>query len=922
MNHQSKLSCPQCFHENKLKTSHCHLCGWSLKQEQLDETHIIHEQSQEAQHTQLLWDDFLESNRLNSDETSQQEIKTDAFQLAGDLAHFEVKAILGQGGMGTVYRAKDQTLRRDVALKVLRPLALSNTNNSDILLDEARMASKLNHPNIVTIYDVARNKDSNYIVMEWVDGQTLDVLIPQKGFSVEKALKYACQITDGLNFAHQKHIIHRDIKPQNIMLDEQGMIKILDFGIASLIDRYDDNDNKSGTGTPSYMSPEQINGLNLDQRTDIFSLGIVFYQMLCGKRPFTDHNLSATKKAICKGRYTPIQELLPDLPPCISQLVDKMLATSRADRWQSSAELAQHIQTIYKELTHQKNWWERRHWLSKAAIILPFILVVGWSSKEILFPPTTQQLIQRQLQEATKVAILPFDNISGDPVLQLFGDGLAINLGTDLAAIASHQGNTWIVPATEIRRMKEPSVQKIANKYGVNLVLTGSLQHMGSTRLMVLNLINAQDGQQLKTAEITIDANQLFQGHASVRTQALALLDWSIPDELTAQFQAEKPQLDGAYKAYVEGIGYLYRYDQSFNLNKAISAFNHAIEIDSNYQLAYVGLAETQLRQFILTNDIDWLQLMEQTISQLNEINPQHPMLSYLSAEILFKKGKYHEAITLFEKNLIIDPMHLPSLFGLTHVHEQLNAIDKIEEIYIQVNNISPNNILASMNLGTVYYKNGYYKKAIEQFTKVTKIAPNNHWAYMNIGAMYYSMGEIKKAIEYTKVAMQINPTSDVFANLGSMYFYQGNYEQAVNMYEKMIELSSKDYINWGNLGDAYLYAKNNKSRMAYQKAIELAHQAIELNPNDAFAISHVAYYLANLNKRDNAMKYAQQISHKDTGQENFLTAAAYALLNETDLAFEHINYAMAKNYSLEEIKNSPLLDNIKKDKRFDKLTD
>ena len=633
MNKKTNQVCPQCLYQNSIETSKCSLCDWPLKQEQLDQTLVPELKESKFYSGLTIAPDFdsadkpdpnltLEPKAIDKASSGSKLSPSEAliFNLAGDLSHFEVNEIIGKGGIGTVYHAKDRTLQRDVAIKLLRPLVASSQHNTAVLLDEARMASKLNHPNIVTIFDVARSKDSNYIVMEWVDGQPLDELIPSEGLALKIAMEYACQIAAGLTAAHQKHIIHKDIKPQNIMLSSENTIIILDFGIAGYVNHHSDlNDeiSESGqiiSGTPNYMSPEQAQGLNLDQRTDIFSFGIVLYQMLCGKRPFTGTHLSALKDAIFTGDYIPIQQHLQDLPSNIVLLIDKMLVSQKDQRWQSSAELADEIDDIYKQLTYKKNWWQERHWLSKMAITLPFILAIGWSSTEVLFPAITQQLIERQLQEATKIAILPFDNISGDPLIQLFGDGLAVNLSSDLAAIATHQGNTWIVPSTEISRMKDQSLQKVADKYGVNLILTGSIQHMGSTRLLVLNLLNGKDGQQLKTAEVSIDAEQLFLGHSIIRKKALALLNWSIPVDLTSKFEVQRPQLDGAYKRYIQGKGYLYREDQQGNLDKAMTSFKQAIEIDPSYQLAFVGLAETQLRQYNLTKSRHWLLLMEQNV--------------------------------------------------------------------------------------------------------------------------------------------------------------------------------------------------------------------------------------------------------------------------------------------------------------------
>jgi len=936
---KSNLSCPQCHHQNSLDAIKCSLCDWSLMQKQLDETQISEEAVFENDPNRTILPDFDSSNDLESDLTqapkpqntystspnlSIAEKKT--FHFAGDLAHFEIHEILGQGGMGAVYHAKDRTLHRDVAIKMLRPLVASSQINTEALLDEARMASKLNHPNIVTIYDVARTKDSNYIVMEWVDGQPLDEIIPNEGLELEKALEYACQIADGLTNAHQKYIIHKDIKPHNIMLSSENTIKILDFGIAGYINRQNDETDDSSepaqtsSGTPSYMSPEQAQGLNLDQRSDIFSFGIVLYQMLCGKRPFLGNNRSELKQAICTGDCIPIQQHLPELPTNIVQLVDKMLATQKDQRWQSSTELAEALHAIYNELTYKKNWWQRRHWINKVAIILPFVLAIGWSSKEILFPASTQQLIERQLQEATKIAILPFDNISGDPLLQLFSDGLAVNLGSDLSAIASHQGNTWIVPSTEISRMKDQSPKKVADKYGVNLILTGSIQHMGSTRLLVLNLLNAKDGQQLKTAEVSIDAEQLFQGHKLIRKKALGLLGWSIPDDLITKFNAQRPQLDGAYKEYVQGMGYLYRFDQAGNFSNAQYAFKEAIQMDPSYQLAYIGLSESQLLSFRKTQNVKWLDKMEITIESLNDINPENFEVDYLKAELLTRKGLYQKAISLFENCIKKDSKHIKSYIGLANAYDKSGKIKKAEVTYQNAINISPNNGVSYIEFGIFYFRNGNYLKAIEQSKQLALIAPNNDYAYLHMAASYYSLDQIEKAIENTNYALEINPSDSGYSNLATMFFYKKEYINAIIAYEKAIKLNPTYYMIWGNLADAYKLTNNNKSVISYQNAANKAKKSLKTNPKDSTAKAALAYYLANLGRQKEAIVFAKQIGKLNTGYENFFVATAYDQLGMVNQTLTHLKLALDKNYSLKEIHSTPLLENFKKVKQFKQL--
>ncbi len=931
MGSQTNLPCPQCLHPNALDALKCSLCDWSLDAKQAEETLMVDRSDIDPDQTMApgsvagntdpnltIAPDILAQSQVSAGEKH-------TFHLAGDLAHFEILEILGQGGMGAVYHATDRTLQRDVALKMLRPIAASNRNNTDVLLDEARMASKLNHPNIVTIYDVARAENSNYIVMEWVDGQPLDELIPNDGLPLEQAMVYACQIAAGLSSAHQKYIIHRDIKPQNIMLSSDNSIKILDFGIAGLVSQVSDINQTSTsnliTGTPSYMSPEQSQGLNLDQRSDIFSFGVVLYQMLSGQRPFSSQDLTALNQAISAGDYTPIQQHVPDLPAEVIKVIDKMLAPQRDQRWQSSAELATALQQIHDELTHQKNWWQRRHWLSKVAMMLPFVLALGWSAKEIFFPASTQQLIERQLAEANKIAILPFDNISGDPLLQIFGDGLAVNLGSDLAAIASQQGNTWIVPATEISRMKDQSPKKVTDKYGVNLILTGSLQHLGSTRLLVLNLLNASSGQQMKTTEVSIEANELFQGHDMIRAEALSLLGWNIPDTLAAQFRAQRPQLDGAYKDYVQGRGYLYRFDQTGNADKALTAFSAAIEADKYYENAYVGLAEVQLRKFHETGTVDWLEQMDKTINDLAKINPNNSQINFLSAELAMKKGDYQQAVKLYQASVEQTPKHALSHIGLAKAHHETGNSDVAESIYQTISQAEPNNWRVVSGFGIFYFQMGNYQGALRQFKRLSEMSPNNDLGVRNMAAAYYALGDINNAIIYTRLAIKLNPSDRAYSNLGTMLFYDKRYLESIDAFQQAVGLREGYYVHWGNLADAYRLTDDDRRLDAYRQAADLALSALKLNPNDTSVMADVAYYLANTDDKQLALSYAQRIEADDSGTENFMVATAYDALNDADMALKHLSYAINKNYPIEEILNTPLLATSRKDQRFDLLT-
>lgn len=908
---------------------------------------------------------------------SEQEQAAQAQQVNhNSMTHFKIIDILGKGGMGAVYKAKDLALERFVAIKMLR---ISDAQQA-LILAEAKTISKLNHPNIVTIYDIARDGDSNFIVMEWVNGRPLNAVIPPQGLALNIVIDYAKQMVAALACAHQQQIIHRDIKPQNIMVDINDQIKILDFGIAALLEPNgsvelektpesalktastpakiplvapitgDENIESQAqmlaiTGSAQYMAPEQIQGAIGDARSDLFSFGIVLYEMLAGVKPFLGFNLAQITDAITQGKYTPLAELIAEreaerklvdkksantggkppqlnVPAELIAVVDKLLQTQPANRYQSANALAQDLGAIDQQLRTKKNWWQQQHWLTQSLFILPLIAVLAWSVRSVLFPPSTQELIARQLVEAKKIAFLPFDNISGDPVLQIFSDGIATMLSSDLAEVGYQQGdgNTWVLPTSEIRQLDDPSVTGIYNKYGVDTIVTGSIQHMGSTRSLHLSLVNGADGRQLKSIQLTLDANNLFAAQSDIRQQVMNLLGWQIPAELTARFAAQKPAFDGAYKHYLAGRGYLYRFDHEDNIAKALAAFNAAISLDPNYGDAYVGLAEAQLRSFIEFKDTHFLKQMESSVEQLQQIDANHLLLSYLQAELKLNQGEYAQAVELFKQSIALQPRFLKAYTSLSLAFMQLGKGTQAERVLMKAYALMPNNNAILVELGLFHYSNGDYQQAISYFEVLAQQAPNNYIAHLNISACHYLLGDTEQAIFSAKKSLEIQPNADGFANLGTYYFILKDFNKAVNAYEQMIILNGSDYIKWGNLADAYRFANNPKYTETFQQAIELAEKAFELNSNNKNAIASLAYYYANIGNVEKTYLYAKRIDQKDTGADNFLIAAAYARLKIKLAALNYLKYAIANNYSIAEITSSPLLEHLASDEEYLRL--
>ena len=884
-----------------------------------DDAHVA--ETKEPNHEALYLEDTLQPNVQSTPQATND--SCDTTMVPTTMSHFKIIDILGKGGIGAVYKAQDLELERFVAIKMIP----QQQNEQRILLEEAKTISKLNHPNIVTIYDIAREADADFIVMEWINGKPLGNMIPPQGLPLDQVIDYAHQMVDAISCAHKQHIIHRDLKPQNIMIDGDNRVKILDFGISSLVQSAADKNinpqhRHTLSGTPHYMSPEQINGLTTDQRSDLFALGIVLYEMLTGAKPFLGINVEQIATAINQGDYAPLSEQLPSLDKDMITLVDKLMQSDPNARYQHAQALKKDLNVLSQKRHQQNHWWHRQHWLSKTLLILPIVVLIGWSMKEVLFPPTTQELIQRQLVDSKKIAFLPFDNISGDPVLQIFSDGVAAMLGNDLSEVGYHQGDgtIWVVPTNEINRLETPNVESIYNEYGVDLVVTGSVQHMGSTRSVILTLINGKDGRQLKSTQLTIDAQHLFAAQRDIRQEVVTMLEWRVPSSLTAQFSAQKPAFDGAYKHYLEGRGYLYRFDHSNNINKAINAFQQAISIDQTFADAYVGLAEAHLVNFLKSKNITHISLASNTVETLINIHPDHPRIAYLQGELQYNQGNYQQAVSLFKQTIEKQPQFLTAYIGLSNSYQELGQLTKAENVLLNAQKIMPNNNLILTNLGVLFYSQGNYAQALTYFEQLAKQAPNNFIAYLNISACYYLIGEVEQALSAAQNALNIEPNHLVYSNIGSLYFILRDFDNAVVAYEKMIALNDTDYINWGNLADAYRFSNNTKYIDSFNRAITLATKALTINPNNKEAIAMLAYYHANLEDSAKVSRYSNQISPQDGGEHLFFVAAAYARIGQHDDAIRYLEYAINNQYSKAEIVNSPLFQALDSEPAFNQL--
>ena len=499
---------------------------------------------------------------------------------------------VGHGGMGVVYKAEDIKLKRSVALKFLPPHLMDSPELKERFLIEAQAAAALSHPNICVIHEVGEEEDRSFIAMEYVEGETLRDRIKKGPLKTAEALNIAYQVAAGLGAAHRKGIIHRDIKSANIMVTEQGQAKVMDFGLAKLHGGSSLTKSQTTLGTVAYMSPEQARGEDLDGRTDLWSLGVVIYEMLTGGMPFKGDHDQTIIHAILHREPKPPSKIQPGLPAGLDEIVLQALAKKTSERYQSMDELRQDLEAVAEGLRPHKARPARRILGIRAAYIYSSLIVV----LALLLGLNVGGLRNRILGKAgpaspsIRLAVLPFENLSGDPEQEYFSDGMTGEMIAQMGRL--HPGSLGVIARTSVMRYKKTNtpIDQVGRELNVGYVLEGSVQREGSRVRIRAELIKVEDQSQLWADSLEREMSGILALQAEVSqkvARALALKLLPAEQARLANARAVNPE---AYEVYLKGLQYATSLTKA-GLDTAYDYFELALRKDPGSALAYCGIA-------------------------------------------------------------------------------------------------------------------------------------------------------------------------------------------------------------------------------------------------------------------------------------------------------------------------------------------
>lgn len=852
-----------------------------------------------------------------------------------NISHYKILEKLGEGGMGVVYKARDTDLDRDVALKFLPAGSTPKEKNKHRFRQEARAAARLNHPNICGIHSINEYEGRQFIEMEFIEGKTLRRVMDESGGLEQKQVrKYARQIAEALYAAHSENIIHRDIKPENIMVDKDDRIKVMDFGLAKL--KGVQNYTKSGStvGTVTYMSPEQMQSEEIDFRSDIFSFGVVLYEMLSGAHPFQAEYQQALMFKILNEDPDPPSAIRDDIPADLEHIAMHCLQKDRDKRYGSANDITKELLGETDKSSRFGTGPEPKRLLSSGKQFLQSNVVWTLTAGVVIlllaflwyYPNTPEVETSGNLPVEKNIVVLPPENLSPQRISQSFSDGLMEIITSKISQMNQNQSSFWVVPSSEVRSESITTVKEAASISVVNLAISPTLQYFGDNLLLTLNLIDVKTNRQLRSIDIETEQGD-YTNLSDLLVRNLArLLDVNIENRNLDRLAETGTKSGSVYQLYIEGTGHLSRYQDAESLDKAISIFRDIITEDPGFTEATAALAEAYWRKFELTRNSKWteeaLAYGRQAINSSERPVPE----AWITMALIYNgMGEYEKALEMLDKLEGPEQTGYQAFLEKAKANEKLGNTEKAEELYKKAIGRKDRYWAGYNNLGKFYYSSGRLKEAIEAFEKVTELAPENVRGYNNLAAVYYNLGKYEQFFSTSNKSLTIKPTYAAYTNMGLYYYYiTKNYEDAIRMYEKALEYQKTDYRVWGALGYAYHWSGKDTAKVTeyMTEAIELARKELEVNPNDNEVISQLAGYHEVLGNDDECRDFLQQLtSLEDPDQYTRISIIdLYERLGNRDAAIKWAEKSVKEGYSLKLLNSLEDIDSLLRDPRMQKL--
>jgi tetratricopeptide (TPR) repeat protein/TolB-like protein len=841
--------------------------------------------------------------------------------------------------MGEVFLGLDTRLHRRVALKRLTAISGAHDESQARLFREARATARLTHPNIAAIYDVLEDPAGVFIVMEYVEGESLAGRLTHGPLAPVEVRTILRQLASALAAAHAQGVVHRDLKPANIHITPDGTVKVLDFGIAKLTaptaDASADTTNQpppdgtlDGTpGTPIFMSPEQLFGLEVDGRSDIYSAGVIAFQMATGRRPFLETNAAALAFAIKTTPAPTAASVNPEVPQDLSEVIAKALASEPRRRFQTSREFesalaGQSTTTLLDTPATIRSRFARRWTLGAAAVL---ILAVAFAAGRA---PVMQRLgigNPMPASRSTVLAILPVENPTGDLQGDYLGAGMASVVAQNLAAITGFR--VLSRAATAPYGTSRSDLSALAKDLSADYVLDLTLQSTTPVPKLAARLrrpgVATPYWEQTFSGESTIVERSLLEGlgHAVERipgrNRKLSAGEWThVLQQPTASAEA--------LSAYSEARALLDRPNVDGNLARATTLLQRAIQLDSSFGLAHAALGDCYLEQYRLNRDPELARRATGAVLQSLRVSPDASGMSYYSlGNVQYATGRSQEAIVSLRRSLELQPENDDAHALLGRILAERGDADAGAAEIRKAIQLRATYWRHYMTLGSALYRGGRLPEALNAYRRASELQPNEPEPYSGLGLIYQVMGDLSQAIGNYEHAVRLGQSATAYSNLGFAYYGAARYTDAIEAWNRALAIAPKSVLYHRNIGDAYRRLRQPaRAAAAYEKAIAIGEELLKVNPQDVDTIALTAVCEAKAGRKAAAVRHAAEALALAPASRLALqrSAEVHALVGDRKAALKDLAAAIERGYMRSIARTNDEFESLRNDLAFQAL--
>ncbi|MDI6766669.1 MAG: FlgO family outer membrane protein [Bacteroidota bacterium] len=810
--------------------------------------------------------------------------------IGNNISHYRILEKLGEGGMGVVYKAEDTKLKRTVALKFLPKEFLCDSEAKSRFVHEAQAASALNHPNITTIHEIDEVGGKCFISMEYIEGKSIKELAKEKELPIEEILRIAIQTAEGLSKAHQKDIVHRDVKSDNIRITQDGLVKIMDFGLAKLKGASKLTKTGSTLGTLQYMSPEQTRGEDVDQRSDIFSFGVVLYEMVTGQLPFKGEHEAAVVYSIVNEIPEPLARYKANVPEGLQRIVGKALQKDRSIRYQSAADVIADLKGLQKETTGVSVIKLKRKLVRFAVpVSVVFILVVIF----LIFKPfgldtgADKEAIARE----NTLAVMYFENMVDREDKERLGEIVTNLLITDLSEseymrVVSSQRLYDILKLLGRegeKKIDRETATQIATKAKASWMLLGTILQVEPQIILTSQLVDVGSGKVAASQRITGETGEKIFSMVDKLTVevkkdlSLPAVAQKEPDPSVADITTHSPQ---AYRCYVEGIDY----ESKLYWKEAEESFKNALKFDSTFAMAYLRLSgyygdaeykkmvaraveysdkvSQKEKYYIKAEEASAFRGTSEHVEELQKIVKRYPEEKeafWIIGTYYKSRGQYVQAVQSLNKAIEIDPLYKHAYNELAYLYNEIGDFEKSIGAINKYISIAPDEANPYDTRADIYANNGKIDQAIESYKKACEVKAG--FSSINLGHIYLLKREYEKARSYYESAISNGDKIDRIngrSGLALIPLYQGKFKEALKVLDDGIAAERMEGT------ESFAWEKHNLKAIIFEEkkdlssALKEVQNCIEINPG---ALVHYRSYYIELLSEDGNFEKAEKMA-------------------------------------------------------------